>query len=163
MRWVVTTACFASLLSLSLAARAAPESPPDVGIARSQRAFAEAHALYGAGRYREAMARYEEAYQLLTAATVEARARIDRLAGEALQREALGATFIRVKQEYGDFKERYGLILDEQWIALASEITVDGPDYVARIDDLLDGLRDAMAHERAEAARHLSARVPVFQ
>lgn len=163
MRWVVTTACFVGFVLVSVNGRASPSPSPESALERSRRAFEDAHALYRDGRYRLALARYEEAYQLLTTAAAEARARIDRLEAETGQREALGAKYLRVKQEYTAFKERYGLVLEADWIAIADEITFERADWLPRTDELLDQFVSAMARERDEVTRRLSVSTQSFE
>ncbi len=63
--------------------------------------------------------------------------------------EAVQAKFGQVKREYSVFKAKYGPILQDDWNAIAQEITFGKADKYPRLDSMLDSLRRSMASARA--------------
>jgi hypothetical protein len=53
-----------------------------------------------------------------------------------------------VRQEYTMFKSQYGSVLEDQWNAIASEITFGKSEKFDKVDAMLDALRREMSKVR---------------
>jgi hypothetical protein len=63
--------------------------------------------------------------------------------------ETVQAKFLTVKREYQSFKTQYGGVLEDQWNAIANELTYGKANKFERVDAMLDSLRREMARVKS--------------